>query len=66
MTFQTPLPETACPVCGAANQCAVAQAGTFDVECWCKNVTFSTAALERVPDEKRRKACLCPMCAALK
>ncbi|MGQ0655092.1 MAG: cysteine-rich CWC family protein [Betaproteobacteria bacterium] len=54
-----------CPVCGASNQCAVAATGRFDTPCWCKNVTFSTNALVRVPEEKRGKACLCPRCAAL-
>jgi hypothetical protein len=61
-----PQPEFTCPVCGTSNQCAVAQSGQFDTPCWCKNVKFSTQALERVPEEQRGKVCLCPRCAALK
>jgi len=60
-----PLPALTCPVCGVSNECAVARSGQFDTPCWCKNVTFSTNALARVPEEMRGKACLCPQCAAL-
>ncbi|HCT39928.1 MAG TPA: DNA or RNA helicase of superfamily II [Moraxellaceae bacterium] len=58
------LPETRCPLCGGANQCAPAQAGRLDVECWCSKAVISPAALARVPADKINKACLCPRCAA--
>lgn len=59
-----PLPNHLCPLCGAANQCAPARAGRFDVECWCTSTPVSTEALARVPAELVDKACLCPRCAA--
>jgi Zn-finger nucleic acid-binding protein len=61
-----PEPAFVCPACGASNQCAVAAAGRFDVDCWCKGVIFDKAALERLPQNQRNKACLCPKCAGLK
>ena len=59
-----PLANHTCPLCGGANQCAPAKAGTFDVECWCTRVPISPQALARVPEELVGKACLCPRCAA--
>ena len=59
-----PLPNHICPLCGGANQCAPAKAGTLEVECWCTTASISPEALARVPAELVRKACLCPRCAA--
>ena len=59
-----PLPNTRCPLCGGANACAPAQAGTLDVECWCKTAPISAEALARVPPDQVNKSCLCPRCAA--
>jgi len=58
------LPNLTCPVCGAPNECAAAQSGSFDKPCWCASVTISAATLARIPDEQRNRACLCPNCAA--
>lgn len=58
-----PLQAPLCPLCGAANACAVARAGSFDVKCWCTSATFAPAALAAVPAEAVGKACLCPRCA---
>jgi hypothetical protein len=52
------LSNTICPLCGGANQCAPASAGTLDVECWCTQATISRDALARVPAELVDKACL--------
>ena len=59
-----PLPNHICPLCGGANQCAPAKAGTLEVECWCTTASISPEALARVPAELVNKACLCPRCAA--
>lgn len=58
-----PLPASACPLCGGPNGCAPARAGSFEVECWCTNVTVSAEALARVPPAQQGKACLCRACA---
>jgi len=57
-----PLPAFACPLCGAANGCAVARSGSFEVDCWCRRATPSLEALARVPAALRARACLCPAC----
>lgn len=59
-----PLPNTVCPLCGGANQCAPAETGSFDVDCWCRTAQISAQALARIPPELAGKACLCPRCAA--
>jgi len=59
-----PLPNLRCPLCGAANECAAAQSGSFDTPCWCADVTIDPTALAAIPDVERDKACLCPRCAA--
>jgi hypothetical protein len=59
----TPLRNLRCPVCGAANECAAANTGSFDTPCWCANVTISQEALDRIPPDQRGRACLCPRCA---
>jgi hypothetical protein len=58
------LPNYVCPLCGGANQCAPAEAGRLDVDCWCTKASVSPDALARVPAHLVNKACLCPRCAA--
>jgi hypothetical protein len=58
------LPNYVCPLCGGANQCAPAEAGRLDVDCWCTKASVSPGALARVPAHLVNKACLCPRCAA--
>ncbi|HEX5362312.1 MAG TPA: cysteine-rich CWC family protein [Fluviicoccus sp.] len=60
----TALPNTRCPLCGGANDCAPASTGRLDVTCWCTTAAISPEALARVPAELVNKACLCPRCAA--
>lgn len=60
-----PLPNLICPLCGGANQCAPAEAGSFDVACWCSAVSISAEVLARVPAELINTACLCPSCAGM-
>ena len=64
MSASQPLPNLRCPVCGGANQCAPAQAGSFDVPCWCRTASISPEALARIPADAINRACLCPRCAA--
>jgi hypothetical protein len=58
-----PLPELACPLCGGPNDCRAAQSGSFDPPCWCAEVTVDPAALARMPEAARNRACLCRRCA---
>lgn len=58
-----PEPALSCPVCGGPNDCAPAGCGSFDVDCWCTELAIPAQALQRVPADQRRLACLCPRCA---
>jgi hypothetical protein len=53
-----------CPLCGGANQCAVADSGEASSACWCFKVSISKQALAEVSAKQIDKACLCPRCAA--
>lgn len=57
--------KTACPACGAPNQCGLAAPGTATRGCWCFAVTIDPAIIEALPAHLRNKACLCPQCAAV-
>jgi glucose-6-phosphate 1-epimerase len=54
-----------CPLCGAANTCAVAAAkddpGAFE-RCWCRDATVDAATIARVPPELVDRACICRRC----
>lgn len=51
-----------CPLCGAGNQCIVAQGGAAET-CWCMRAEISANTLASIPDSLRNRACLCPQCA---
>jgi len=53
-----------CPLCGAANGCALARSGRFDEPCWCQAASFGAELLARVPAPLRDVACVCAACAA--
>lgn len=61
---------TRCPLCGASNQCLMADPATRDaafantLECWCVTARIDPAQLARIPLDAQRRACLCPACAA--
>jgi len=57
------LPHHTCPLCGGPNQCAPAQAGRLDVACWCSQANIAADILARIPETRRRQACICPRCA---
>jgi hypothetical protein len=37
--------------------------GEVQPPCWCTEVDFDAALLDRVPEPARRRACICPACA---
>ncbi len=61
-----PIQGLTCPLCGGANDCAAASSGSVDTACWCRDATFSTELLERVPEAQRGLACICRKCASAK
>ncbi|MFP4445167.1 MAG: cysteine-rich CWC family protein [Desulfosudaceae bacterium] len=55
---------TTCPLCGRPNRCGekgVRNGQTLDF-CWCAYEIFPRSLLDRVPAEKRDKACICRDC----
>jgi Cysteine-rich CWC len=56
---------TICPVCGASNNCTLADPRTAAQPCWCFSVEIDPAVLEALPLEVRDQACLCPGCALM-
>ena len=63
MISATPLPATACPLCGGPNGCAPAVSGSFDSPCWCTAVRIPAEVLARIPAAQRGLACVCRACA---
>ena len=57
----TPGTATACPLCGQANQCAIA-AGLPPEHCWCMTAHIPAAVLAAIPSATRGQACVCPAC----
>ncbi|MFV8816704.1 cysteine-rich CWC family protein [Haliea sp. E17] len=53
-----------CPLCAAANRCAIA-AGEPAESCWCFSSPVSREALGRLPGEERMARCICPDCAGV-
>jgi hypothetical protein len=56
-----------CPLCGAANQCAmeIAKATGRPVErCWCVDSMFTPELLATVPQATQGLSCICAGCAA--
>lgn len=60
----TPDPHI-CPLCHKPNSCLSVDAQNSHKTCWCHDpsIHFSAELLERIPAEKRRKACVCKACA---
>ncbi|RYF65297.1 MAG: hypothetical protein EOO22_22910 [Comamonadaceae bacterium] len=56
-----------CPLCGAANVCAMEierDTGVLQPPCWCMSADFTDALRDRVPAESRGLACICANCVA--
>lgn len=51
--------EKKCPICGKDNNCGAKDPpGT----CWCNHVQISKHLFSLIPQDKRRKACICLEC----
>lgn len=51
-----------CPLCGGPNECRHAEAAPGDGSCWCIEFVFPKELLDQVPDEAKRRACICRRC----
>ncbi|MED4601338.1 cysteine-rich CWC family protein [Paenibacillus validus] len=50
-----------CPLCGADNGCSYVQGKPIEA-CWCWKELVPKTLLERIPDERKGKACVCRPC----
>jgi hypothetical protein len=49
-----------CPLCGKANGC---MAGTGkEKDCWCHSLKVPQELVDKVPEDQKRKACICKSC----
>lgn len=53
--------DTICPICGEPNNCAIAN-GLNPEECWCMKVNFPKEIFDKIPKDKKNKACVCKKC----
>jgi hypothetical protein len=54
---------TKCPLCGEANQCAMAN-GQRPESCWCMSASMDAKAIASIPPETQGKVCICARCAS--
>lgn len=47
-----------CPICGEDNGCKIG-----NKDCWCTDFEFPEGLINMVPEDKRRKVCVCKNCA---
>lgn len=57
------LDATKCPLCGQANECAIAS-GRPAESCWCMTASMDPKALASIPAEAQGKVCICARCAS--
>ncbi len=64
-SFAQPIDPAVCPLCGAANQCAMEIEKTTGIAppaCWCTAVTFDAQLIDQVEPSSRARACICQVC----
>ncbi|MFK5892718.1 MAG: cysteine-rich CWC family protein [Pseudomonadota bacterium] len=50
--------QTNCPLCQAKNNC---MANSKEI-CWCNDINITQELLDLVPDQLKRKSCICHSC----
>lgn len=53
--------KSLCPLCGEENNCSI-EKGLDPATCWCVTIKVPSELLDRVPEENRRKNCVCKEC----
>ena len=67
MTAAPATDPSRCPLCGAANGCAMEAeraSGQPQPPCWCTQVHFAPALLDQIPAAAQGRACVCARCQA--
>ncbi|WP_085993837.1 cysteine-rich CWC family protein [Oceanobacillus senegalensis] len=52
--------NTYCPICGEVNKCM--SRGKGNNNCWCDTQKFPREIFELVPEDSKRKHCICLKC----
>jgi hypothetical protein len=65
--YEMNISETSiCPLCGKPNMCEMVKKNPQTTgpapECWCTALEIPAGLLERIPADKRGKACVCRDC----
>ncbi len=65
MLNQQNIDPLVCPLCRQENSCVNLSSQDVEKTCWCNDpaIAFPEALLSQIPDELRRKACVCRSCA---
>jgi len=53
-----------CPICGAANECRIANGCLYKGPCWCEVASVSPAMVRHMVEMQLEAACLCRRCLA--
>lgn len=63
-TFADELFESACPLCGQNNDCAVVDDEQSAQDCWCMDLEerIPSELLDKVPPELQGERCICANC----
>ncbi len=56
--MQDKINQDICPLCGKPNNCQ----HTTGAGCWCEKEYFPEELLNKIPKEKKMKACVCKAC----
>jgi hypothetical protein len=54
-----------CPLCGGPNECALAQTGGTDTQCWCHKATINPTTIVLAHRSLNNKSCICKRCATV-
>jgi hypothetical protein len=61
-TSNKPVDASCCPLCDGDNDCQLCTSAAYKGPCWCMSMQVPEALLERVPQDLRRRACICRPC----
>jgi hypothetical protein len=62
LSMSTMIDPCVCPFCGRPNECELAAKGNHEGPCWCWKEQPDPEALRRIPEDLRRRVCLCRDC----
>ncbi len=51
-----------CPLCGGPNECQLCSVAAYKGPCWCMREEIPDELLAHVPENSRRRACICGSC----